>query len=627
MEYLATISHGRTGAQTQGITVSPTATSYYVVTVTDAIGCTAFDEVAVIVSPASNLTVDLGPDMNMCDYSSYTITANASGGTGTYYYNWSTSETTQSISVYSTGTYSVTVSDGAGSVSDSVTIIYIQQPMAEFFYDIVGNTVTFENFSTSTQYCSWNFGNGFFSNLVSPVYTYPTGGFYNVCLTIIDSAAAPCNTTVTYCQPIGIDTNANSCLADFSYSMAGNTMDMYNYSLGSITHYYWDFGNGYTSSQQNPSYTYPHAGYYRIKLTVTDSVNQCMDSKEIILMVGTADDCEAEFQVYSDLSNNTVYFFDLSHGDSLDTYIWNFGDGQTSTDRDPVYVYTASGYYNVCLTAASSQTGCANISCQTVRAGDDAQSCYTSFIFSVDSTGSKAGNGRRVDFKGSAYGDPAKAEWDVLWEFGDGNTYTTDLNPRYEYADTGIYLVHLQIQSSSCLSHYFALVNLEENTHQVLGAFGYLVDSTNNKAGQHPVDFRGATYGDPAIVVWNFGDGDTDSTSLYPTHEYADTGVYVVCMTVSEPLAGASYEYCDSIYVEESASGIENGYIFKQTLHVFPNPTLDVAYILIPESGEIRMMDLQGRLLRTQKVNSGLLRIETLTPGMYLLDFITRCFG
>ena len=108
-----------TGATTSSITVSPSTTTVYSVTVTDANGCTATDNMTVTVGSAD---VNAGPDQTICLGESTSITASSNSGV---FYSWNTGATTQSINVSPTvtTTYSVTVTDNNGcTATDAMTV-------------------------------------------------------------------------------------------------------------------------------------------------------------------------------------------------------------------------------------------------------------------------------------------------------------------------------------------------------------------------------------------------------------------------------------------------------------------------------------------------------------------------
>lgn len=125
---------------------------------------------------------------------------------------------------------------------------------------------------------SWNFGDGNTSTSTFPTHTFGSAGTYNVCMTINDPTSNCADTTI--CQSYTVNPSAFSgmCNANFSWfidSLQNNQLNLFNTSSGTITDYYWDFGDGNSSTQAYPVHNYPTNGPYYVCLTVSDSVSGC----------------------------------------------------------------------------------------------------------------------------------------------------------------------------------------------------------------------------------------------------------------------------------------------------------------------------------------------------------------
>ncbi len=142
-------------------------------------------------------------------------------------------------------------------------------------------------------------------------------------------------------------------------------------STGSVTGWHWDFGDGSTSTQQNPLHTYTTAGTYDVVLTVTGPGNM-EDSRtypDLVSVQGSSGPV-ADFSASrtEGLLPLTVQFTDLSVG-SVTSWSWDFGDGTTSTLENPSHTYSTRGLYTVQLTATSAG-GSDSVTLQNlVRAG------------------------------------------------------------------------------------------------------------------------------------------------------------------------------------------------------------------------------------------------------------------
>jgi PKD repeat protein len=139
--------------------------------------------------------------------------------------------------------------------------------------------------------------------------------------------------------------------ADFTYSINDLTVDFTDTSNdpdGNIVSWLWDFGDGNTSTAQNPSHTYAAYGTYTVTLTVTDD-DDATDSvsKDVTLTAPTPP--VADFTFTTDCL--TACFTDASTDDgTIESWLWDFGDGNTSTEQNPCHTYAAAGTYTVTLT-------------------------------------------------------------------------------------------------------------------------------------------------------------------------------------------------------------------------------------------------------------------------------------
>ena len=109
-----------------------------------------------------------------------------------------------------------------------------------------------------------------------------------------------------------------------------------------------------------------------------------MDDYSMQVYINDINDCVADFSYYSNISDNTVSFTNLSLGSEISNYHWSFGDTCTSSAQNPSHQYQQGGYYNVCLTVWNSLTTCYNTTCKEVTVGDQSSDCFADFIYTVD---------------------------------------------------------------------------------------------------------------------------------------------------------------------------------------------------------------------------------------------------
>jgi PKD repeat protein len=204
---------------------------------------------------------------------------------------------------------------------------------------------------------------------------------------------------------------------------------------GTIVSWQWDFGDGASSSIQNPSHTYTASGNYNVTLRLTNSfgcVKVLAKSQYIKISSGVT----ANFSNSSPSACNapvTINFQNLSTGTGTLTYQWSFGDGGTSILADPLHTYLTAGTYSVQLITISS-AGCRDtitktnlINIGTINAAfTNAPSVCVNVPLSFTNTSSPA---------------PVASAWD----FGDATT-STQTNPVKVYTAPGVYTIQLTVQ-------------------------------------------------------------------------------------------------------------------------------------------------------------------------------------
>jgi gliding motility-associated-like protein len=276
------------GSSDSTLTVSPSQSTVYTVSVSDANGCTTASQVlSVAVLPP--LQVVATGDDTLCTGSSATVSAQAIGGDGNYQYSWNNGNALGASFTAQPGsdtTYTVTVVDGCGQpVYDQVNIWVRPGPTVDFGPGSINGctpvTVNFEDFSTVPigSVYAWNFGDQQTSTETSPVHTYTTPGDYTVSLTI--SAPGGCTGTEVIPQLVHVE----------SYPVAGFNQSATDIDLlesqvvftntsatepGST--YSWDFGDGSpASSDASPVHQYNQIGSYPVTMIVTSPAG-CIDT-------------------------------------------------------------------------------------------------------------------------------------------------------------------------------------------------------------------------------------------------------------------------------------------------------------------------------------------------------------
>ena len=225
------------------------------------------------------------------------------------------------------------------------TATFTPTPITQIFPN---TTVSFVNSSVGSTTYLWSFGDSTTSTLQNPpVHTYSTWGTYIITLVVSNGNCFDTTTqtiTITAPQPI----------ADFLGPAQGcRPLDVQftNNSQFADT-YLWDFGDGNTSTQVAPIYTYFNPGIYTVTLTATGSGGQNAQTQQQIIEVYQLPN--AFFTVTPSvvfLPEEPILCFNLSTFAS--SYVWHFGDGNTSTEINPQHFYAQLGVYDIMLIATS----------------------------------------------------------------------------------------------------------------------------------------------------------------------------------------------------------------------------------------------------------------------------------
>lgn len=273
------------------------------------------------------------------------------------------------VSGFTNGTYRfyVTASNSAGSSTGSniatatVSGGTTQQLVANFSVSPQSGVVNVTNFAFTDQSTgpvtsrTWNFGDGASSTSTNPTHVYTRAGQFTVTLTITGNG--------TSAQTSSVVIVSSTLAAGFNWSPANPSVNdavtFNDQSTGGVSSWYWTFGDGSLSQQQNPVKQYGNPGTYSVTLTITRGTETSTATKSIVVSASspTVPPVAAAFDASnnSPIAGENVTFNDRSTG-SPTSWTWSFGDGSTSTAQNPVHAYAAPGSYTVMLFAANAFT-------------------------------------------------------------------------------------------------------------------------------------------------------------------------------------------------------------------------------------------------------------------------------
>lgn len=273
----------------------------------------------------------------------------------------------------------------------------------------------------------------------------------------------------------------------------------------------WDFGDGTTSSEQNPEHTYLRRGTYTVSLTVKNAYGTSTATKKNYITIGM--EPKADFSGSPDSGDAplTVKFSDRSSG-QVTRWNWDFGDGKGSSEQGPVHTYWSGGNYNVILTASNDYGSSDITKTHYIRVTGDLRAA-----FAADPTSGKAP--LAVKFTDRSIGNPAT--W--AWDFGDGSN-STGQNPVHVFARTGTYDVRLTVTRGG----------IGDTSTQIINVGGVPVADFNctprsGNVGEQ-IRFLDMTENNPDEWSWDFGDTAV-SDARNPSHAYQLKGIYTVSLT------------------------------------------------------------------------------------------------
>jgi PKD repeat protein len=301
-----------------------------------------------------------------------------------------------------------------------------------------------------------------------------------------------------------------SCYANFSYELAGDGEVFFydqSYSFeGVITEWLWFFGDGSTSQEQNPVYTYTEDGIYEVTLRIaTEEGCEASFTQHICIGNGTIIDgpeCQAMFffEQATDIPL-TFQFVDMSFGE-VDSWLWDFGDGNSSTEQNPVHTYQEEGTYLVTLTTVA---GDCQSSMRLLLFTDESiwysNECTALFLPII------IPDSNQVFFLNLSSSDAVTYEWD----FGDGNT-STDASASHQYQEGGIFEATLTITTADgCSSTFSVILNLDTEGFTANPTFQLL---NNTEEPMEKVELQLSVFPNPASDQLNVL-LETESAALY----------------------------------------------------------------------------------------------------------------
>ena len=407
----------------------------------------------------------------------------------------------------------------------------------------------------------WNFGDLNNSSsldtstLQNPEHTYTKTGDYSVSLIVTDSLG--CTQELIRSNYIIVKTPGTDFTAPATNGCVGNPICFTNLTTGNGYTYSWNFGDtasgaNDSSSLADPCHAYTATGVYTVSLKITSSggCDSTLIKNNFITISGPTANFGASGPTFTICPPLLVNFVDSSHSNIV-SWLWNFGDGNTSTNQNPSHVYSISGSYTVTLIVTNS-SGCTDTLVKTAYV--QVQGPNGTFTFTPDQGCSPLD----VCFKATT---STTSNLTYIWNYG--NTTSGPIpggdSICFIYTTPGIYHPSLILQDSAgCIFS----VNSPDSVW-VRGPETKFVVENNPRCGPGPMLFIDSTTSEVKIKswYWNFGDvlsGLADTSTLQdPTHVFANVGQYVVTLLVTT-IDGCVAPYQDTISILSKPIAIIN---------------------------------------------------------------------
>ncbi|MFI5221610.1 MAG: PKD domain-containing protein, partial [Bacteroidia bacterium] len=465
-------------------------------------------------------------------------TSNVSNGTLTRVWNLGTGVNDFSTFINpnktysSSGIYSVKLISNNNGCKDSLTKTVTVNPKPNVGFTINpagagqclnGNNFLFNDTSTITNGSiqrAWNFGTGINDTSTSsvPGRTYSVSGTYNVKL--LETSDNGCKDSITKNVTVYPKPNVGFIINNYSQCLTGNNFtfsDTSKISTGTLSRK-WNFGNGDTSTSPVSGKTYLTSGAYNVKLVSTSNFG-CKDS--LIKTVSVYGKPTVGFTVnnLSQCLNGNNFIFNDTSSITFGalTRVWNFGNGTNDTSTSSVSgkVYLSSGNYSVKLIA--SNNGCKDSLTKTVTVNPKPNVGFSQNNFAQCLTGN--------NFILNDTSTISSGTINRTWNFGDGATSTSSIAIK-AYLTSGIYIVNLVITSNN---------NCKDSVSKTFTVLaqpkaGFTMNNPIQCFVLNSFTFTDTTSG-TNTRLWNFGDGDT-STSSVPGKTYSAIGIFNVSLKI-----------------------------------------------------------------------------------------------
>lgn len=423
------------------------------------------------------------------------------------------------------GSYEVTLlveNDFGCFDSSTQTIVVKPFPVTDFVFEpnCEDKSTVFESralvITGTISNWRWSFGDGDSSALIDPTHVYEKSGSYDVSL-IVKSDFGCVDTVVKTVEswplPVAAFTGQQGCSGDSIFFVNMST----NEPNDTIKSYLWDFSDGSSlSSEESPSHIFHSDGTYNVKLSV---VSDRLCESDTVLPVVILQAPEIDFSFESVCLNAPANFLNESTPiDSIVTWNWNFGDGNTSAIENPVHTYINSSFYSVTVTGYTIN-GCSDSIQKTLQV---APNPIVNFKTTDVCLGSAA------SFKDqSIISSGFITKWE--WDFGNDSISSVQ-NSTHVFGNEGEYNVKLIAESDlGCIDSIVKPIIV-----RAIPKACFEVDSVCLGESVQFVNTSISGGAGTMSYLWDFGDGSPLKDQINPQYTYKVDSTFYTKLTVTQ---------------------------------------------------------------------------------------------
>ena len=434
-----------------------------------------------------------------------------------------------------------------------------REPEADFDADPrSGNVplrVEFDNDSKGDyDDCKWYFGDDDTDNDCDDLdHTYYEAGQYTVKLKVWNSSQDDTEEKEDYItvRPV----------AEFSTDQRSGSRPFAVHFVNQSTNHNrseWDFGDGYTSAEENPTHIYTAAGVYTVRLRVKEA-NVWSDTQIKMNYIVITEPLPAAGFTATPTTGTAplgVQFTDQSTG-VVTSWAWDFGDGTISAVQNPIHRYITAGSYTVRLTVNGPGGSDTETKASYITVKEPPVNQPPTAVINGPTKGLV---GEVLTFNGGSSSDADGSIVRYAWDFGDGVT-ASGVNVSHDYNKVGSYNIVLTVTDDGGLSDTSTYTLLIEEAGANQPPVAMVSGPTSAVVGETVIFDSGSSHDPDGMLVsyvWDFGDSrelarpaKTGESTM--AHVYSTAGTYQVSLTVTDD-GGLSDTATHTIVVQEPAS-------------------------------------------------------------------------